>query len=249
MDERGWGPDRHLPEDHSWARELLGPYVLGSLDLEEEKAVGWHIAWCAACQEEERGLRETHERLSAASIAATSAPSYLKAHVFSALPARDGSETRAEVERGSFQFTWRVGRMMMVAAMVFLMVALPAVAFSAGFLDQPNMVALKPTAYAPAAGGGVTVQGTGPNVEANLDVWGLPPTGPDEYYELGFSNDGKRVSAGTFRVDPNGKAKFSGGVPDLPGGYQHVDITLNKSSEGPGSSSEKGVLTGDLPKP
>src|ERR671933_593230 len=92
MDERGWGPDRHLPEDHSWARELLGPYVLGALDLEEEKAVGWHIAWCAACQKEERGLRETHERLSAASIAASSAPSYLKAHVFSALPARDGSE-------------------------------------------------------------------------------------------------------------------------------------------------------------
>src|SRR5215210_1004097 len=239
MDDRGWGPDRHLREDHSWARELLGPYVLGALDLEEEKAVGWHIAWCAACQEEERGLRETHERLSAASIAAASAPSYLKAHVFSALPARDGSETPAEAQQGSFRFTWRVGRMMMVATMVFLMVALPAMAFSSGYFDQAKTVALKPTELASGAGGGVEVRGSGPNVQTNLEVWGLPRSGPDEYYQLWLSNDEKRVSAGTFKVDPKGQAKLSGGVPDLAGGYQHVDITLEKPSEEPSSSSAK----------
>ena len=248
MDERGWGPDEHLPEDHSWARELLGPYVLGALELEEEKAVGWHIAWCAACQEEERGLRKTHERLSAASIAAASAPSYLKAHVFSALPTHDGSETPTEVQRGSFRFTWRVGRMMMVAAMVFLMVALPAMAFSSGYFDQAKTVALKPTELASGAGGGVKVQGSGPNVQTNLEVWGLARTEPDKYYELWFSNDEKRVSAGTFKVDPKGQAKLSGGVPDLPGGYKHVDITLEKLSEEPDSSSAKAMLSGDLPK-
>jgi Anti-sigma-K factor rskA, C-terminal/Putative zinc-finger len=247
MDERGWGPDRHLPEDHSWARELLGPYVLGALDLEEEKAVGWHIAWCAACQKEERGLRETHERLSAASIAASSAPSYLKAHVFSALPARDGSETPAEVQRGSFRFTWRVGRMMMVATMVFLMVALPAMAFSAGLLDQGTTVALKPTELAPGAGGGIEMQGSGPNAQANLEVWGLRKTEQDEHYELWFSNQGKRISAGTFKVDPKGQAKLSGAVPELPGGYQRADVTLEKSSEKPDFSSAKAVLSGDLP--
>ncbi|MBV9453708.1 MAG: anti-sigma factor [Rubrobacter sp.] len=246
MDKRGLGPDGHLPEDHSWAWELLGPYVLGGLDLEEEKRVGWHIAWCAACQEEERGLRETHERLSAASIAAASAPSYLKAHVFSALPARDGSETPSEVRRASFRFTWRVGRMMMVAAMVFLMVALPAMAFSSGLLDQGTTVALKPTELASGAGGGVDVQGSGRNVQANLDVWGLPPTGQDEYYELWFSNDGKRVSAGTFKVDPKGQAKLYGNVPELPSSYKHVDVTLEKPSEEPGSSSAKAMLNGDL---
>ena len=249
MDERGWGPDRHLPEDHSWARELLGPYVLGALDLEEEKAVGWHIAWCAACQKEERGLRETHERLSAASIAASSAPSYLKAHVFSALPARDGSEAPAEVQRGSFRFTWRVGRMMMVATMVFLMVALPAMAFSAGLLDQGTTVALKPTKLAPGAGGGIEMQGSGPNRQANLEVWGLPQGDKDDHYELWFSNEGKRISAGTFKVDPKGQAKLSGAVPESPDGYQRVDVTLEKPSDTPDFSSAKAVLNGDLPKP
>ena len=246
MDERGWGPDEHLPEDHSWARELLGPYVLGALDLEEEKAVGWHIAWCAACQEEERGLRETHERLSAASIAAASAPSYLKAHVFSALPAHDGSETPTEVQRGSFRFTWRVGRMMMVAAMVFLMVALPAMAFSSGYFDQAKTVALKPTELASGAGGGVKVQGSGPNVQTNLEVWGLPQTGPDRYYALWFSNDEKRISAGTFTVDPDGRGKLSGSVPDLGSDYGRVSVTLEKSSEEPRVSSAKEVLSGTL---
>jgi len=92
------------------------------------------------------------------------------------------------------------------------------------------------------------MQGSGPNAQANLEVWGLPKTDPEEYYELWFSNEGKRVSAGTFKVDPKGQAKHSGGVPDLPGGYQHVDVTLEKSSEKPDFSSAKAVLNGDLPK-
>jgi hypothetical protein len=248
MDKRGWGPDGNLPEDHSWARELLGPYVLGALDLEEDKRVGWHIAWCATCQAEERGLRETHERLSAASIAATSAPSYLKAHVFAALPASDRSETPIEARRGSFRFTWRVGRMTMVAAMVFLMVALPAMAFSSGLLDQGTTVTLKPTDLSSGAGGGVDLQGAGRNAQTNLEVWGLPPNEANEYYELWFSDDGKRVSAGTFKVDPKGQAKLSGVVPELPSGYKRVDVTLEKSSERPDASSAKAVLSGDLPR-
>jgi hypothetical protein len=92
------------------------------------------------------------------------------------------------------------------------------------------------------------VQGSGPNVQTNLEVWGLPRTGPDEYYELWFSNDGKRVSAGSFKVDAKEQAKLSGGMPDLAGGYQHVDITLEKLSEEPDSNSAKVMLNGDLPK-
>ena len=62
---------------HPWARELLGPFVIGALDLEEESAVEQHVAGCADCQEEERALRETHERLVGAFTAATSAPPHL----------------------------------------------------------------------------------------------------------------------------------------------------------------------------
>jgi hypothetical protein len=139
--------------------------------------------------------------------------------------------------------------MMMVATMVFLMVALPAMAFSSGLLDQGTTVALKPTKLAPEAGGGIEMQGSGgPNAQADLEVWGLPQGDKDEHYELWFSNEGKRISAGTFKVDPKGQAKLSGAVPESPGGYQRVDVTLEKSSEKPDFSSAKAVLSGDLPK-
>ena len=38
--------------EHVWARELLGSYVLGGLDPEEEKAVKRHLDVCTACQDE-----------------------------------------------------------------------------------------------------------------------------------------------------------------------------------------------------
>ena len=92
------------------------------------------------------------------------------------------------------------------------------------------------------------MQGSGPNAQANLEVWGLRKSEQDEYYELWFSNEAKRISAGTFKVDPKGQAKLSGAVPESPDGYQRVDVTLEKSSEKPDFSSAKAVLSGDLPK-
>ena len=50
----------HTLEEHLWARGLLGPYVLVNLEPDEERVLKQHVAGCAACQDEERGLRETH---------------------------------------------------------------------------------------------------------------------------------------------------------------------------------------------
>ena len=47
-------------EEHSWARGLLGPYMLGDLEPDEERVLKQHVAECAACWDEERGMRETH---------------------------------------------------------------------------------------------------------------------------------------------------------------------------------------------
>jgi len=45
---------------------------------------------------------------------------------------------------------------------------------------------------------------SGQEYEASLDVWGLPQTGPNEYYELWFGMEEGRVSVGTFTVDDRG---------------------------------------------
>ncbi|HZY57008.1 MAG TPA: anti-sigma factor, partial [Rubrobacteraceae bacterium] len=108
---------------------------------------------------------------------------------------------------------------------------------------------LTPTEPASRAGGELEVQGSGPNVGANLKVWGLSQPGPNGYYGLWFSKDGGRVSAGTFTVNPDGQGAISGSVPQLDGDYQRVDITLEELAEEPRSDSAKVVLSGRLPEP
>ena len=171
-------------EEHARARELLGPYVLGALDPEEERTLERHLTGCAACRDEERGLRETHERLDGASVAASAAPSDLKARVLDALPQR-GGETTSIGTAGDIRRAWSAKWVAAVAAVVFLFFALAAVTYSLGLFDRTTETAiLAPTELAPEAGGEVSIRGSGPNREANLEVWGLPKTRPNEYYQL-----------------------------------------------------------------
>ena len=239
-------PNGDPREEHAWARELLGPYVLGALDHEEERALEQHLAGCAACRDEERGLRETHEWLAGASIAASAAHPDLKARILGALPQREeettSGETARDVRRGS-PAKWIAA----VAAAVFLLFALVMAAYSVGLLDRTAETAtLAPTELAPGAGGEVRVRDAGPNREASLEVWDLPETGPNEYYQLWFGKEEGRVSAGTFAVDGGGRVELSGLCPETAGGYQRVGITLEQFPEEPRMDSAGVVLRGDL---
>ena len=233
------GTPREPREEHARARELLGPYVLGVLDPGEERAVEHQLAACAACRDEERGLRETHERLAGASVAASSAPPDLKARVLGALPQRRGGS------RGTTPVRWAVA-----AAVFLLSLAVLGTAYAMGFFDRTEVTAtLAPTELAPGAGGELEVRGSGRSVEASLEVWGLPETGPDEYYELWFGKEGGRVSAGTFAVDDRGRGELSALCPEVAGGYQRAGITLEQFPEEPRMDSARVVLRGDLQNP
>jgi len=241
-------PNGDPREEHAWARELLGPYVLGALDPEEEQAVERHLTGCAACRNEERGLRETHERLAGVSIAASSAPPDLKARTLGTLPQSGGNRgaTPAETARDGRSLLSPARRAVAAAVLLLLPVVL-VVAYSIGAFDRPEMTAaLAPTELAPGAGGELEVRGSGSDVEANLEVWSLPETGPDEYYELWFGKEGGRVSAGTFAVDDRGRGELSALCPEVAGGYQRAGITLEQFPEEPRIDSARVVLRGDL---
>ena len=238
-------PNGDPREEHAWARELLGPYVLGALDPEEERAVERHLAACAACRDEERGLRETHERIAGASIAASSAPPDLKARILGALPRRGAS--RGATSAGTARGGWSTSLARRSAAALLLLPAVLAVAYLAGWFDRPEMTTtLAPTEFAPGAGGELEVRGSDSDLEANLEVWGLPETGPDEYYELWFGREGGRVSVGTFAVDDRGRGQLSALCPEVAGGYQRAGITLEQFPEEPRIDSARVVLRGDL---
>lgn len=222
-------------------RELLGPYVLGALIPEEERTVERHIEGCAACRDEERGLRGTHERLAGASIAASSAPPDLKTRVLNALSGRD--ETGPA--RGALRHVARANRTVLVAALLLFVLA--GVAYSAGLFDRPAETAiLAPTELAPGAGGELRIRGSGADMRASLDVWGLPRTDQNEYYELWFGKEEGRVSAGTFTVDDGGQGELSALCPEVAGDYQRAGITLEEFPEEPRMDSARVVLRSDL---
>jgi anti-sigma factor RsiW len=81
-----------------WVLKLLGPCVLGALNQEGEQEVERHLAGCLACRQEERGLRDTHERLAVVSIAVSSKPPDLKARILGALPSRGGVQDVTSAE-------------------------------------------------------------------------------------------------------------------------------------------------------
>ena len=240
------GPNGNPREDHAWARELLGPYVLGALDPEEERTVEQHLAGCAACRDEERGLRETHERLAGASIAAASAPPDLKARILGALPQRGGSW--GTTSGGPARSVWGASPIRRAVAVAVLLVpAVLVVVYATGLFDRSELTAsLAPTELAPGAGGELEVRGSDSNLEASLEVWGLPETVPDEYYELWLGKEGGRVSAGTFAVDDRGRGELSTLCPEVAGGYQRAGITLEQFPEEPRMDSARVVLRGDL---
>ena len=217
--------------EHPEVRDLLGPYVMGALDPEDEREVEEHLEECAACREEVRDLRLAHERLADLANATEPPPQELKSRVLTGMPRR---ETR------------RVP--LVAAAAVLCVLAVLGLLYSSGFFgpDEVASATLEPTDLAPGAGGELQVREDNPNAQAELEVWGLPRPGPNEYYELWFGEEGGRVSAGTFTVGVQGRETLYMSVPQEASGYQQVGITLEKFPREPRMSSAKVVLGGEL---
>ena len=218
--------------EHLEARDLLGPYVMGALEPEEERRVEEHLERCASCREELRDLRLAHERLVDLAHASEAPPPELKDRIMTGIPRR---ETR------------RIP-LVVAAAAVLLVLAVLGVLYSSGFFDRGEVASatLEPTDLAPGAGGELQVREDDPNAQAELEVWGLPRPGRGEYYELWFGEEGGRVSAGTFTVGNRGQETLYMSVPEDASHYQRVGITLEKFPKEPRMSSAKAVLTGEL---
>ena len=217
--------------EHQEVRALLGPYVMGALDPEDEREVEEHLEECALCREEARDLRLAHERLADLANATEPPPQELKRRVSMGMPRR---ETR------------RVP--LVAAAAVLCALAVLGVLYSTGFFGTEEVASatLESTDLAPGAGGELRVREDNPNVRAELEVWGLPRPGPNEYYELWFGEEGGRVSAGTFTVDARGRETLYMSVPEHASDYQQVGITLEKFPREPRMSAARPVLIGKL---
>lgn len=219
--------------EHRQIQDLLGPYVLNSLEPEEEMRVREHLGRCDDCRAEEQSLRRSHERLADLASVTEAPPPELKNRLLTDLPHRPARRLP----------------LFAAAAVLCVLVALGLLYTADFFAQDAASAVLQPTEYAPQAGGELRVQRNDPNVEATLEVWNLPRPESNEYYELWFGRGEGRVSAGTFTVDAEGQGTLSMTVSQTTGNYQRVGITLEEFPKEPSMDSPTVVLGGELSEP
>jgi anti-sigma-K factor RskA len=213
--------------------ELLGPYLLGELSVEEERELELHLEGCSACRGELARARQTHDLLQ--ELAAGGPPPELKARVL--------ARVRGEIPARS-RDRWRLwvpaAAALVLAAILGIWLLQPIVG------DSSGEVALSATARAPGASGDLRGEKVGENFQIELEVRELPRLRNDEYYEMWYArDDGGRISCGTFRAQPRGRTTVNLTAPVSAVSYPKIEVTREPDNGNPGSSGKK-VLVGDL---
>jgi anti-sigma-K factor RskA len=218
--------------EHPDLRDLLGPYVMDTLEPHAEREVEDHLEGCASCREEAQELRLAHERLADLAYNTQAPPEDLKSRVVAGMPRREAS-------RGIP--TWVAAVAAAFCILAVLTVILTPARFGGGTLASAN---LSPTDRAPDAGGEVSIRGTGENMEMRLQAWGLPPCKSEQYYELWLVEGDERVSAGSFTVGQSGRVDVMLSAPNFAASYPRVGVTAEYDKD-PRASNAK-MLSGDL---
>src|SRR5215218_147678 len=218
--------------EHPDTRDLLGPYVIGTLEPHEEREVDDHLESCASCRKEAQELRLSHERLADLAYNTEAPPEGLKARVLAGIPQREVSRRIP---------TWVAAVAAAFCILAVLSVILTPDLFDGGALASAD---LSPTDRAPDAGGEVSMRGTGENMEMRLEVWGLPPCKSEQYYELWLVEGDERVSAGSFTVGQSGRVDVTLSAPDFTGSYPKVGITAEHDKDP--RASDTRMLSGEL---
>ena len=216
--------------EHPDIRDLLGLYVMGTLEPHEEGEVEDHLEGCASCREEIQELRLAHERLADLAYSTWTPPEDLKARVVAGIPRREASR--------------RIPPWVAAVAAAFCILAVLPVILTPDLFGGGASAELSPTDRAPDAGGEVSIRGTGENMEMRLEVWGLPPCKSEQYYELWLVEGDERVSAGSFTVGQSGRVDVTLSAPTFAASYPSVGVTAEYDKD-PRASGAK-MLSGAL---
>ena len=204
-------------------RHELGAYVLGALDGEEEAQVREHLARCTECRHEHGRLAGLPGLLDLAEAApdrpAVEQPSPLLEDAV--LEGFRGTTTRPTRRRRLALPPLRVAvPSAAVGALVAVVVLALGGAFSGDGVSSPSTsVQLRGDAGSARAVIAGAEAGTVIELEANL-----PPSGRREHYDVFMIAGDYEISAGTFRVGPDGHVTVTlacGGPPEV---YDRIEI-------------------------
>jgi hypothetical protein len=185
-------------------RHELGAYVLGALEREEESRVREHLARCTTCREEHAHLAALRPLLDLAAPGADrpalEQPSpLLEDAVLAGFAAEHGDRPKRRR-----RFAWPPLRIAVPSAAVGAIVAVTVLA-AVGALsgDDPGSSSMT----VDMTGSGGSARATLSDAEAGtvIDLEAkLPPTGRKEHYEVWMTSGDYRITAGSFRVGPDG---------------------------------------------
>jgi putative zinc finger protein len=231
-------------------RDALGAYVLGALDVEEAARVHRHLLHCSECAAERDSLAPLPELLTLAGGAhaatAEPLPAAFEERLLDAY-ARDRSappppRTRLHKLRRMRRTRWMAAA---GAAAAVAAAAVVAVAVVGGDDEQPQYnLAMQNTAQAPNARAYGTLESGPRGTEVHLWVRGLPG-GNKAVYEVMCDAPGWSASAGTFRVNAEGRAYVILNTALRRGEYDAIRVVLRSYGAG-GKVQTRDVLRADL---
>jgi anti-sigma factor RsiW len=197
-------------------REELGGYVLGALEPEEREAVSAHLGTCRECAAEYARLAGLPTLLRHADgLEIPAAPPAVEERVLDRVAQGRGQSPRRGRAGmlGLLARSWRRrlglsgGRAALAASLAGAAIGAGVTAFALGGDDggtPARQYALQLTGAAGASARAQLEPGRG-GTEVHLWVKGLPP-GSEAVYEVRCERPGWSASAGTFRVDAQGRA-------------------------------------------
>jgi anti-sigma factor RsiW len=232
-------------------RLLLGSYTLGGLEYDEAALVERHLRICQQC-------RATYERLAPLPAmlelvepfrpAADPPPAPLDDSVHADFMREPGeSDAPAPQRPRSLRRGLRQLRLVVPSALAGAALAVAVLAVTGALLSGPESgttVALGQPVGAGDLSATARVAESETGTEVELDAR-LAPLRAAELYELWFVRGGGRVSAGTFTVDRDGRAKLRLATAARSGEYRRIGITREPDGLDPARNGPS-VVVGSL---
>jgi hypothetical protein len=237
-------------------RDELGGYVLGALEPGEAAAVREHIDRCPECAQEHAsltklpGLLDLAQGIDAAAMPAAAVEERLLDRV--ARSPHDGApppRRRLPRLRGHVRRPFALVAVGLACAALGADVAAIAVNNNRADDDQGGMpnyqVVLNGTPASPGATARAALESVPGGTSVLLWVKGLPGD-PNTVYEVRCDGKDWSASAGTFRVDREGRASVTLTTAALQGQYDTIRVVRHGWDKSTQSATQTNVMSGKL---
>lgn len=233
--------------------ESLPAYALGCLDEAETRRVAEHLASCTLCRNELNLFQAVVEQLALTAPDAAPPPDLKRQLMDRVQELRPANLARPRAARWPFRQglrpIWGIAALLVIVALAAANLWLWQRVNRLEALTGPHgmrAIALSSTNAAPQASGFVIIGADGLNGALVVDA--MPPSEPDQQYQVWLIRDGETTSGALFSVDETGYRGVRIAAPESLLVYSAVRVTIEPAEGSPYPTGEQ-VLDGSLHNP